>query len=232
MSKELHDIEVECLKLKKAINDNHKLAQKAAGDAVERALLAGELIQKWKELLPHGAFEKFVETHFEGSLRVAQTYMQAAKGLSKLPKAQSSALLKQEPSIKGLLTGLKPPKKSPGKDGSSGKKPPGSDPPAAGSGRDEPEVSSDNLGKCPNCASAKWDVDEFGATCAKCGHVHGEATGGADEDRVKTQAQKTVKTAEALLRAFDDLNMLLAKPAHTEAVASCKFLIKCAKGWK
>ena len=63
---ELHDVEVECLKLKKAINDNHKLAQKSASDAIERAILAGELLTRWKELLPHGRFESFTETHFDG----------------------------------------------------------------------------------------------------------------------------------------------------------------------
>ena len=85
MSKELADPEVECLKLKKSINENHHLAQKAADDAVERALLAGEQLLQWKEALPHGIFEEFLGNHFDGSLRVAQKYMQAAKGLAKLP---------------------------------------------------------------------------------------------------------------------------------------------------
>lgn len=99
--------EVECLKLKAAINENHRLAQKAAGDAIERALLAGELIAKWRELLPKGKFERFVEKHFEGSLRTAQVYMQASKGLSSLPKAQRTALLGTEDSLSGLIARLK-----------------------------------------------------------------------------------------------------------------------------
>ena len=89
-----------------------------------------------------------------------------------------------------------------------------------------------DYGKCPNCASTKWTRDEFGVACAKCHHPHGVETGGADEDRIGTQRQKTVKTVEALMRAFDDLNMLLARSEHVEAIASCKFLLKCAKAWK
>ena len=89
-----------------------------------------------------------------------------------------------------------------------------------------------DLGKCPNCAGTKWDDDDLGVSCSKCGHPHGEPTGDVDEDRIGTQRSKTVKTAEALMRAFDDLNMLLAKPEHTEAVASCKFLLKTARAWK
>src|SRR5688572_21846156 len=102
------DPEVECLKLKKAINDNHRLAQKAAGDAVERAILTGELLGKWKELLPHGRFESFVGDHFEGALSTARSYMLAAKRLSELPNRQRSSVLAQESSISGLLEALKP----------------------------------------------------------------------------------------------------------------------------
>jgi len=69
-------------------------------------------------------------------------------------------------------------------------------------------------------------------SCAKCHHPYGEPTGGADEDRLGTQRQKTVKTAEALLRAFDDLNLLKARSEHGEAIKNCKGLLGTAKGWK
>ncbi len=87
-------------------------------------------------------------------------------------------------------------------------------------------------GKCPNCAGTKWTEDEDGVVCAKCHHPHGEPAGDADEDRVKTQRQKTVKTAEALLRAFDDLQTIRAKPKYDESIRLCKQLVKTAKGWK
>jgi len=121
-----------------------------------------------------------------------------------------------------------------GEEDRTGTKPQEQGPRPPRSGKEKPGVASDKLGKCPNCASTKWTKDDFGCVvCAKCHHPHGEPTGGADEDRIGVQRSKTVKTAEALMRAFDDLNYLLAKPdEHTEAIASCKFLLKTARAWK
>ena len=79
----------------------------------------------------------------------------------------------------------------------------------------------------------KWDEDdEDGPSCSKWHHPWGEPAGDPDEDRIRTQRQKTVKTAEALMRDFDDLNCILAKPEHAEAIKACKVLLKIAKGWK
>jgi hypothetical protein len=184
MAKALIDsAEVECLTLKTSINENHRLAQTAAAEAVERGVLVGELLARWKELLPHGQFETFTETHFEGSLRTAQIYMQAAKRLSALPKAQRSALLKQERSIAGLIsdsakgkpggvssTSLAYAPVSPGpasgeaagSGGSAGGPGHGEETQhQAGESRDAhpsagPPGKSGNLGKCPNCGGTKW----------------------------------------------------------------------------
>jgi len=93
----------------------------------------------------------------------------------------------------------------------------------------EPE---EDRGKCPNCAGSKWTEDEDGVFCSKCRHPHGEPVGDVDGKNIATQRSKTIKTAEALMRAFDDLNMLLPKPLHKEAIAGCKGLLKIAKGWK
>lgn len=111
----LSDAEGKCLKLKQQINENHRLAQTAAGEAVERGVLTGDLLAQWKELLPHGRFESFVETHFDGSLRTAQLYMQAAKRLGELSNAQRIALLKKERSITGIIEYGEPTKKPPRK---------------------------------------------------------------------------------------------------------------------
>jgi len=89
-----------------------------------------------------------------------------------------------------------------------------------------------DYGKCPNCAGTKWKAGEDGVRCAKCKQPHGEATGGTDENRIKDQRSKTVKTAEALMRAFDDLHTLLPRAEHAEAIDGCKRLLKVAKGWK
>jgi len=94
-------------------------------------------------------------------------------------------------------------------------------------------MSKPDYGKCPNCAGTKWTEDKEGVSCARCNHPHGEPTGGPDEDRVGTQRSKTVKTVEALMRAFGDLNRLLPKPKdHDEAIGHCKRLWKIAKEWK
>lgn len=89
-----------------------------------------------------------------------------------------------------------------------------------------------DYGKCPNCAGTKWTKDDDGVICAKCQHPHGEATGGPDEDRVKTQKSKTVKTTEALMRAFGDLQTMKARLEHDEAIRLCKRLLEIAKGWR
>jgi hypothetical protein len=48
----------------------------------------------------------------------------------------------------------------------------------------------------------------------------------------KIQRSKTIKTVEALMRAFDDLHgMQSDRMQHAEAIASCKVLLKTAKDW-
>jgi len=89
-----------------------------------------------------------------------------------------------------------------------------------------------DYGKCPNCAGGKWTEGEEGVVCSKCSHPHGEPAGDTDEDRLKTQRQKTIKTVEAAVRAFDDLQLMRARAEHDEAVTGCKRLLAIAKGWK
>lgn len=102
----------------------------------------------------------------------------------------------------------------------------GSRPPR--SGTEKPR----DYGICPNCKSKKWTEGDDGVSCAKCGQPHGEPTGGTDEDRIATQRSKTIKTAEALMRAFDDLHGMYPGPQHKAAIAGCKALLKIAKEWK
>ena len=52
------------------------------------------------------------------------------------------------------------------------------------------------------------------------------------QDEFKIQKAKTVKTAEALARAFCDLNRLKKSKQHEAVIASCTELIVKAKGWK
>ena len=48
----------------------------------------------------------------------------------------------------------------------------------------------------------------------------------------KIQRSKTIKTVEALMRAFDDLNgMHTSHKSHRDAITSCKVLLQTAKDW-
>jgi hypothetical protein len=52
-------------------------------------------------------------------------------------------------------------------------------------------------------------------------------------EATNNQRLKTVKTVEALMRAFDDLNeMKRSLDDHHEAIERCKVLLQVAKGWK
>lgn len=94
------------------------------------------------------------------------------------------------------------------------------------------EAAKPDYGKCPNCAGTKWDTDDEGnVDCAKCHHPYGEPAGDVDEDRIKTQRSKTIKTVEALMRAFDDLQVMKARPEHDEAIKVCKSLLTIIKRW-
>lgn len=99
------------------------------------------------------------------------------------------------------------------------------------------EAADSDLGKCPNCHGSKWIKDEFGASCAKCNHPHGEPIGDVDEGRATTQRAKWIKTIEADIRAADDM-LRYSKPrdvrliAHRdEAVRLLKIVLHIAKDW-
>lgn len=86
--------------------------------------------------------------------------------------------------------------------------------------------------KCPACTGTKWKATDTGVVCAKCNHPHGEPAGDVDGDRVSDARSKTIKTCEALMRAFDDLNLMLPKPGHGAAINNCKALLITAREWK
>ena len=96
------------------------------------------------------------------------------------------------------------------------------------------ECPKEDYGKCPNCAGTKWTEDiECGVVCSRCSHPHGEPAGEVDDQRKTDARSKTIKTAEALMRAFDDLNLLASHPKeHANAILQCKFLIKEARDWR
>ena len=98
-----------------------------------------------------------------------------------------------------------------------------------------------DYGKCPVCAGVKWRTVDGNVICAKCQHPHGEPAGDPDEERLKTQRQKTAKTVEALMRAIDDLQLMhgqkcpecqLTEAQSADPIRCCKRLLAIAKEWK
>ncbi len=216
----------------------HGYVAKSLGEAKEHALETGEYLLAAKLATPPGRWEKECNRLFDGSLRTAQFYMQFAKHMSALPKAQASALLMLEGTLDGAAKAAKkaatptPPKPASQSD-------PAEPPDAESEEGDIPEAEEveeeappPDYGKCPVCAGTKWKETDSGIVCAKCQHPHGEPAGDPDEERIKTQRAKTVKTVEATMRAFDDLQAMKASHAHGMAIGKCKELLNIAKGWK
>lgn len=230
--------------------------QKQDKTHVESGMKMGQLLFEARSILEDKqSFREWVERECKYSIRSAYNYISAWENFGEcanfahIELSAMYALTSNEGAKKKALKmadrGEKvthetakrlikatPPKRTSGEDGgrdSGGTEQPeepGSRPPRKG--RDKPA----DLGQCPNCAGSRWKETDDGYVCSKCKHPHGEATGGADDDRVATQRSKTVKTVEALMRAFDDLHLLLPGKQHKEAIDTCKSLLKIAKGWK
>ncbi len=213
--------ELVALKTVKTFND---LALRAEGKGSETLTLmwkAGEVARKAKENIPHGGWMDFVKTHYVVTHSTVTRWMQFNENT---PESKLCT-------VHNLTAGIKmldPPKKD-----TSHTPPPDSDSEVDDETPPADDVPFEDYGKCPNCAGEKWTVTDDGTVCAKCGHPHGEPAGDVDEERIKTQRQKTVKTVEALIRAFDDLQMLKSDNAqHATVIETCKVLLHAAKEWK
>ena len=96
----------------------HTYVQKELGEATKHALEIGQELQAAKKTIPHGSWEDECKRLFDGSPRTAQFYMQFAKDVSTLPKAQASAVLLLEGTLDGAAKAAKKaatPKPSPPK---------------------------------------------------------------------------------------------------------------------
>lgn len=248
-------------KLLPDIRATHKEFLKSGQETVELARQIGDMLWKLKECVKHGEWGPLVEQRCEFTIRTATTYMKISGGWELLEKKTAAAttidgcvkLIGQAtPKKSGKKNGVP---KSPTSGGSSvqrsktdspqteenagedarkeapGTKPQEQDPRPPRNGTDKPGVSQD-YGTCPNCASKKWTADDFGVTCAKCNHPHGEPRGDADEDRAKIMRLKFIKTVEACQRAVDDMNDLVKRPVeHKQGEELTKQLLRLAKGW-
>lgn len=239
-------------------NALHGYVQESLGEAMKHALEMGQELLAAKKAIPHGRWEDECDRLFDGSARTAQFYMRFAKDVLALPKAHHGALLMLEGTLKGVAKAAKDAAKPPAPAPDAPESPETPPEPEADSSPPRPpnrrqrakqKSESPDYGKCPNCAGTKWDEDDDGVSCSKCHHPWGEPAGDLDEDRIKTQRQKTVKTVEALMRAFDDLHTMKARLEHSGAttwtpddvlttladmgvIQACKGLLKIARGWK
>lgn len=80
--------------------------------------------------------------------------------------------------------------------------------------------------------SARDQEPEEGGEDRSQAEVAPPADSSDPEKDFRTQQSKTVKTVEALMRAFDDLQRLRKHKAHTNAITACKNLLQTAKNWQ
>jgi len=89
-----------------------------------------------------------------------------------------------------------------------------------------------DLGRCPVCSAEKWTETDDGVVCSRCNQPHGEPAGDPDLDRINTLRQKLIKTLEAGMRAFDDIQTICPRPEHAGAITDCKRQLAVARDWK
>jgi hypothetical protein len=244
-------LSTKALTLKGEIEACHREVLKSGNEMIRNAVRVGELLMEVQSVLKASkstTFGAWVEQFLPFSERSARSYIKLHNELEQLPNRKRASVLESADSIneaRRLIAAATKPDPKPD--------PPAPPAPPVVQGelvddQDEPDdldtaeptdaeilgtaAEPIDRGKCPNCAGTKWTEDEDGAFCRKCNHPWGEPTGGVDEQRIADQRSKTIKTAEALLRAFDDLNMLLPKPEHGDAEKTCKRLVKVARAWK
>lgn len=82
-------------------NELHKYVTRDLAEATKHALETGHELLAAKQTIPHGSWESECTRLFDGSLRTAQFYMQFAKHMDALPKAQSSRILFLEETLEG-----------------------------------------------------------------------------------------------------------------------------------
>ena len=232
------------------INDLHDRAIEAATTAIEHARACGELLNQVKARLGHGNFLPWLEENCRVKPRQAQKFMKLAReGAAIEAKCASNAHLTIDSVLRLLDSGERLTQQEATKTAGlttltaqqivAERRQP-DPPPAAGDPFDE---DADPFGE-------GWDGEEEGRTESDGQDVQQElpprpprkgkdkSGGGSKKERTpaeefQIQRSKTIKTAEALQRAFDDLNRLRKRPEwHETAAAECDSLLIKARSWK
>jgi hypothetical protein len=125
----------------------HGYVQKNLGEATKHAIETGQELHAAKKAIPHGRWEDECERLFDGSLRTAQFYMQFARDVAVLPKAQTSAILLLEGTLDGAAKAARQ-----AATGAGGKKPPKRHPPL-------PSAAADEYSERHGTGADPFDVD-------------------------------------------------------------------------
>lgn len=81
--------------LAETIRTQHIACEKAMGESLKHAMIAGAALLEAKKEIAHGQFLAWVETNCDFSFRTAQQYMQLAKNKGQISNAQRAAHLSQ-----------------------------------------------------------------------------------------------------------------------------------------
>ena len=225
-------------KLASEINDLHDRATEAARTAIDHARECGELLIQAKDQIGHGGFLPWLEADCRVKPRQAQKYMKLAReGAAIDAKCASNAHLTIDRVLRLLDSGEKLTQQEPAEV-------------AGGTTRSDENAtlsySGDPFDEDADPFGEEWEGEEDGRTDSDGQDAQQELpprpprkgkdeSGGSPErtpaEEFKIQRSKTIKTAEALMRAFDDLNRLRKSREHTPAIEGCKALLIKAKNW-
>ncbi len=230
------------------INEFHERATEAARTAAELARECGELLNQAKAQIGHGGFLPWLETNCRVKPRQAQKFMKLAREWSAIEaKCAPSAYLTISGALRLLDSGEKLTQQEPAE--------------VAGGTtrivqrvvaerRDENATlshSSDPFDEDADPFGEGWEGEEDVGTDSDGQEAqqelpfrppkNGREPSGASsnvrtpEEEFKLQQSKTIKTAEALIRALDDLSELRKSQKHEPAIDRCIELIRMTKNW-
>ena len=85
-------------------NAEHAACLAAASDALDHAMRAGDLLAEAKSGCEHGQWQQWLADNFDGSVRLAQSYMRLAVNREQFAKTQTSAHLSIDSALKLLAS--------------------------------------------------------------------------------------------------------------------------------
>jgi len=229
------------------INDLHVRATEAARTAIDHARECGELLIQAKAQIGHGGFLPWLEANCRVKLRQAQKYMTLAREWPAIEaKCASNAHLTLDRVLRLLDSGEKLTQQEPAEVAGGTTR---TVQRVVAERRDENATmshSGDPFDEDADPFGNEWEGEEDGRTDSDGQDAQQELpprpprkgkdeSGGSPErtpaEEFKIQRSKTIKTVEAAMRAFDDLNRLRKNRNHDAAISECKSLLWKAKSW-